>query len=187
MTAALILIDIQTGFDSPLWGARNNPEAEAMAGLLLAGWRARSAPVAHVRHLSREPGSPLGPDAGGTDFKPEVAPRPGERIFEESVNSAFIGTGLEAHLRAIGAEDLVICGLTTPHCVSTTVRMAANMGFRVRLAHDACAAFARNADAGWREGLAAMSAEAIHEAAVSHLHGEFAEAVATRALLDGPG
>ena len=184
--AALILIDIQTGFDSPLWGARNNPEAEAMAGLLLAGWRARSAAVVHIRHVSREPGSPLGPDTGGTAFKPEVAPRPGEPVFDKSVNSAFICTGLEAHLRAIGAEDLVIW-LTTPHCVSTTVRMAANLGFRVRLAHDACAAFARNADAGWREGLAAMTSEAIHEAAVSHLHGEFAEAVATRALLDSPG
>lgn len=184
MTAALILIDIQTGFDSPRWGARNNPEAEAMAGLLLTRWRAQGAPVVHIRHVSREPGSPLGPEAGGTAFKPEVAPLPGEPVFEKSVNSAFIGTGLEAHLHTIGAADLVICGLTTPHCVSTTVRMAANLGFHVRLAHDACAAFAGNADAGWKPGLAPMSAETIHDAAVSHLHGEFAEAVTTRALLE---
>lgn len=183
MAAALILIDIQTGFDAAVWGARNNPGAEANAGALLAHWRAAGAPVIHIRHVSREPGSPLGPEAGGTAFKPEVAPLPGEKILEKSVNSAFIGTGLEAHLRDLGATDLVICGLTTPHCVSTTVRMAANLGFRVRLAHDACAAFSRNANTGWREGLSTLSAEAIHDAAVSHLHGEFAEAVPSRSLL----
>jgi nicotinamidase-related amidase len=184
MAAALILIDIQTGFDSPVWGARNNPGAEANAGALLARWRAAKAPVVHIRHLSLEPGSPLGPGTGGTAFKTEAAPLPGETIFEKSVNSAFIGTPLEAHLRDIGATDLIICGLTTPHCVSTTVRMAANLGFRVRLAHDACAAFARNADTGWRTGLPPMSADAIHASAVSHLHGEFAQAVATRTLLE---
>jgi nicotinamidase-related amidase len=183
MAAALILIDIQTGFDAPVWGARNNPDAEARAGALLAHWRGTGAPVVHIRHVSRQPGSPLGPGAGGTGFKPEVAPLPGETVFDKSVNSAFIGTGLEAHLRASGVRDLVICGLTTPHCVSTTVRMAANLGFRVRLAHDACAAFARNADSGWRPGLAPATPEAIHEAAISHLHGEFAQAVAVAELL----
>ena len=183
MAAALVLIDIQTGFDAPVWGARNNPDAEAKAGALLAHWRASGAPVVHIRHVSREPGSPLGPDAGGTAFKAEVAPLPGETVFEKSVNSAFIGTGLEDHLRGIGVAELVICGLTTPHCVSTTVRMAANLGFGVRLAHDACAAFARNADTGWRAGLAPMDPESIHAAAVSHLHGEFARAVAVAELL----
>jgi nicotinamidase-related amidase len=183
MAAALILIDIQTGFDAPVWGARNNPDAERRAGALLAHWRSAGAPVVHIRHLSREAGSPLAPEAGGTAFKPEVAPLPGETVKEKSVNSAFIGTGLETHLRTLGATDLVICGLTTPHCVSTTARMAANLGFRVRLAHDACAAFARNADSGWRPGLAAATPEAIHDAAVSHLHGEFAQAVAAAELL----
>jgi nicotinamidase-related amidase len=63
--------------------------------------------------------------------------------------------------------------------------MAANLGFRVRLAHDACAAFARNADTGWRADLAPPDPQAIHDAAVSHLHGEFAEAVAAATLLSG--
>ena len=179
--AALILIDIQTGFDAPAWGPRNNPEAEARAGALLAHWREAGAPVVHVRHVSVEKGSPL--SGKGTAFKKEVAPREREPVFEKSVNSAFIGTGLESHLRGIGARDLVICGLTTPHCVSTTARMAANLGFSVRIAHDACAAFARNADNGWRADLPAMDPEAIHVAALSHLHGEFAEVVGSEALL----
>ncbi|MGV6888080.1 cysteine hydrolase family protein [Rhodophyticola sp. SM2404] len=185
MQAALILIDFQTGFDAPLWGARNNPDAEAKAGALLAHWRKHGAPVLHVRHLSTEPGSPLGAATGGIDFKPEVTPIGGEPVFEKSVNSAFIGTNLEAHLRSNAICDLVICGLTTPHCVSTTTRMAANLGFGVRLAHDACASFAVNADTSWQAGLAPLEPEAIHQTAISHLHGEFAQAVSVAELLDG--
>ncbi len=175
MQPTLILIDIQTGFNAPVWGTRNNVDAEAKAAALLAHWRAHNAPIIHIRHISTEAGSPLGPDTGGIDFKPEVAPRDGEVQFDKSVNSAFIGTGLETHLRDIGATDLVICGLTTPHCVSTTSRMAANLGFSVTLAHDACASFTANANTGWGN-LPPMSAEAIHATAVSHLHGEFVTA-----------
>lgn len=176
----LILIDFQTGFDDPFWGPRNNRDAERKALALLDAVRRAGGSVAHVRHLSREPGSPLsGP---GAAFKPGFAPAPGEELYEKSVNSAFIGTRLEADLRARGARELIVCGLTTPHCVSTTTRMAANLGFSVTLAHDACAAFARNADFSF-DGGHALPPEDIHRIAVAHLHGEFARAVAVADLI----
>ena len=89
MPAALVLIDIQMGFKAPICGARNNPDAETNAARLLTAWRAQSFPICHIRHVSVEPGSPLGPEAGGTEFMPEVAPLAGEPIFEKSVNSGF--------------------------------------------------------------------------------------------------
>lgn len=183
MAAALILIDMQTGFDSPVWGARNNPQAEGNAARLLAHWRGSEAPIIHIRHVSQQAGSPLSAAAGGTGFKPEVMPAPGEVVFEKSVNSAFIGTGLEAYLRAAALTRLVICGLTTPHCVSTTARMAANLGFEVTLAHDACAAFVGNADSRWQAGLPPFSVEDIHTSAISHLHGEFVQAQSVADIL----
>lgn len=181
---ALILIDIQAGFDDPVWGARNNHDAEGNAARLLDRWRARQQLVCHVQHVSTEPGSPLGQGTTGVEFKPEVRPIDGEAIFQKSVNSAFIGTDLLAYLKQHACTRLIICGLTTPHCVSTTTRMAANLGFDVTLAHDACAAFAANADTSWRKGLAPLTPQEVHETAVSHLHGEFATARRAAAILD---
>ncbi len=183
-TAALLLIDFQIGFDEPVWGSRNNPGAEDMAQLLLRHWRIQQWPVFHVQHVSMEQGSPLASGRSGVAIKPELAPKPGEPLIQKNVNSAFIGTDLEARLRSERLTDLVICGLTTPHCVSTTARMAGNLGFATRVVHDACAAVTAGANVSWAEGLATPSAEQIHQAALSHLHGEFAQVVSAQSLMD---
>lgn len=179
---ALLLIDVQQGFDDPYWGARNNPQAESNLARLLAAWRAAGRPVFHVKHNSRNPASPLHPANPGNAIKPIVAPRPGEPVFEKNVNSGFIGTGLDEALRRAGVTALVIGGITTPHCVSTTTRMAANLGFAVRLVSDACAAFDWTAHDGRR-----VPAAEMHYHALAALHGEFAEVVTTDAVLAAPG
>lgn len=182
MLGALILIDIQEGFDDPFWGTRNNLNAEANAARLLNHWRAHSASVFHIQHLSTTPGSPLNPDGGLVALKSMVSPREGEPVLTKDVNSAFIGTNLEKALRKQKIKKVTICGLTTPHCVSTTTRMAANLGFEVTLIHDACAAFTGNADHSWRDG-SALTADEIHISALDQLNGEFARVRATDQVL----
>jgi nicotinamidase-related amidase len=126
MQPTLLLIDVQRAFDDGRWADRNNPEAERKLGELLAAWREAEAPVVHVRHRSTEPDG-LFKDAG-FEFKPEAAPADGEPVLEKTVNNAFVGTDLEQRLHAAGAQTVVVAGLTTDHCCSTTARMASDLG-----------------------------------------------------------
>jgi nicotinamidase-related amidase len=176
---ALILIDIQQGFSDPRWGRRNHPDAEAQAARLLRAWRRVGWPVVHIQHRSVEPNSPLRPDQPGAEFQAIVAPVDSEQVFTKSVNSAFIGTRLEAHLRDQRVRSVVICGLTTNHCVETTTRMSGNLGFETYLAEDACATFDR---VGPDENV--WPAERIHAMTLANLHGEFATIVTVAEVLE---
>jgi nicotinamidase-related amidase len=177
-TAALLLIDVQKGFDHPKWGPRNNPSAEGQMARLLAAFRETGRPVVHVRHMSTEPDSPLRPGQEGNEIRPEVAPHCEEPVFEKTVNSAFIGTRLEASLREGGIETLVIVGLITNHCVSTTARMASNLGFRTIVVADATATFDFEGVSGER-----IAAETMHQVGLAELRGEFATIANTEAVL----
>ncbi|MBP9946357.1 MAG: cysteine hydrolase [Vicinamibacteria bacterium] len=176
----LLVIDLQKGFSHPRWGRRNNPSMEQRASELLRAWRTSGRRVVHVRHMSADPLSPLRPGQPGNEFQPETAPLPGETVIEKRVNSAFIGTALESDLRDAGCLGLVIVGLTTNHCVSTTARMAGNLDFSTWVVSDATAAFDRVGPDG-----AEHPAEQVHAMALSDLHGEFATVVVTATVIEG--
>ncbi len=171
---ALLLVDIQQGFDEvDYWGGRrNNPDAEENAGHLLEAWRKTGLPLYHVKHNSIHPASPLVREKPGNAFHEAVQPLPEEKVIEKRVNSAFIGTNFEALLRAAGINTLLIAGMTTDHCISTTVRMAGNLEFKTFLVADACATFDKKGLKGEH-----FSADLIHETALASLQGEFAEVI----------
>jgi nicotinamidase-related amidase len=176
---ALILIDIQKGFDDvAYWGGqRNNPDAEKNAGQLLEIWRDNKLPIFHIQHCSSNPNSLLHASNAGNEFKEMVKPILGEPIIKKNVNSAFIGTDLKQLLDEQNINTLVIVGLTTDHCVSTTIRMAGNFGFETFVVSDATATFNKKGVDGQD-----YSAELIHETALASLNDEFATVVTTAFL-----
>lgn len=179
-SAALIVIDVQRGLLNPHLGERNNPEAESNVARVLDAWRKSARPVRHVVHDSLELNSLLRAGSPGNAVQAVAAPRPSEPVYRKHVNSAFIGTNLEKDLRKGAIDTLVIVGLTTNHCVSPTARMAGNLGFRTFVVSDATASFARPALDGTMR-----SAEAVHSAALSDIHEEFATVVETAEVLKG--
>ncbi len=175
---ALILIDIQKGFDDPVWGRRNNPEAETNMATLLHAWRQTGRPIIHIQHCSRNPHSPLHSSSPGNSIKDLAHPQGEEPVLQKSVNSAFIGTNLEARLRCAGITTLIIVGLTTNHCVETTTRMAGNLDFDAYLVSDAIATFDRIGPDGILH-----TAEEIQAITLTNLHEEFATIVTTDEVL----
>ncbi len=189
---ALLLVDIQQGFKHPThWGSeRSTPAFESNIERLLAAARQYNAQatqpvlIIHVHHHSTSPGSVLHPSykLPGTDIlavgpAEYAAPLPSEPVLTKNVNSSFIGTDLEARLRDFGARQLIATGLTTDHCVSTTVRMAANLhvlgdnpdGEGIFMVRDATATYAKGN----------FDAETVHAVHLASLDGEFAQVVGT--------
>jgi nicotinamidase-related amidase len=173
---ALILVDIQKGFANiDYWGGqRNNPDAELRASELLKIWREHNLPIFHIQHCSSIPTSLLHATNAGNAFNDLVTPIKGESIIKKNVNSAFIGTDLKAQLDIAGITTLVIVGLTTDHCISTTTRMAGNLGYETYLVADATATFNKKGIDGKN-----YPADIIHETALASLNKEFATIITT--------
>ncbi|GAA2029160.1 cysteine hydrolase family protein [Agromyces tropicus] len=167
-TIALIVIDVQQGFDdADYWGERDNPDAEANIGRLVTAWADASAPIVLVRHDSREPGSPLAAGTPGNALKPVVADAPHDLFVTKNVNSAFYGApDLHAWLGERGIRRLVVCGIQTNQCVETTARMAGNLGYDVVLPIDATHTFDLEGPGGVR-----LAAADLARATAVNLHG----------------
>lgn len=178
---ALLLIDLQKGWEhTEHWGGnRNNPDAEQVAKALLDIWRNRQLPVFHIIHSSTDPNSELHESKAGFQMLDELRPVNDEPLIVKHVNSGFIGTDLKDRLDAQNIQTLVIVGLTTNHCVSTTTRMAGNFGFEVYLISDATATFDRKGLNG-----EVYDAELIHQTALASLNEEFAMVLDKKGLLE---
>ncbi len=180
--AALLIIDLQKAIDHPDWGERNHPQAEENVAALLAAWRSSGRPVYHVRHDSVEPRSHYRPGQPLHEFKPVAQPFAGETVIGKRVNSAFIGTQLEALLREAGHTTLVVTGVITNNSVEATARMAGNLGFDTYLVEDAAFTFGRRDWSGvWR------SAAEVHAMSLANLDGEYCRVVRTCNVLESLG
>ncbi|KAI0415618.1 isochorismatase [Xylaria grammica] len=194
LRTALLLIDIQQGFNDPSYTGRSTPNFEANIAKLLAAFRAaKNSHVIHISHHSLSETSPLHPSHPGVQFMDYATPQQGEIIRSKNVNSAFIGTDLESVIRDLGIERLVIVGLTTGHCVSTSTRMAANLRVvdhphgGVASGHNPSGEIIVVSDAtamyNWSYGGKTYDGDTLHAMNLATLGGEFCELRNTEEVL----
>jgi nicotinamidase-related amidase len=70
----------------------------------------------------------------------ELAPTADEIVVTKTTDSALTGTNLRLILRNMGIRNVVVTGIYTDQCVSSTVRSLADESFNVILVEDCCAA-----------------------------------------------
>ncbi len=163
---AVVVIDIQVDFASPegALGAYVDmavvQPAVAAAETLVETARANGVPVVFVglfttpetdspswkERVRRRGGDPDNESAlcrdgevGSEFYGPK--PQPGEIVVKKTRYSGFVGTDLDARLKALGVDTLVVAGLTTECCVDSTVRDAFSLDYHAFVAADACAAY----------------------------------------------
>lgn len=175
---ALILIDLQNGMAAAALPPRNNPQAEENVATLLAAWRRARAPVVHVRHISKTPGSPFWPGTSGAEFQTRFAPQSEETVFEKNVPDAFVHSGLERWLRVRDIDRLVIVGVATHNSVESTARTAGNLGFNVTVVADATFTFDKPDFTG-----RLRTAAEVHAMSLANLAGEYAHVRVTAEVL----
>lgn len=169
---ALLVIDMQEEMATRTRSGRDraNPGAEAHIADLLALFRARGLPVVHVHH--DEPGSPVAFGLPGGAVMDCARPAPGETVFVKSASSAFAGTGLDAWLRRQGIGRIVLVGAVAAFCVTTSTRVASDLGFQVILPGDALVGFDIPAHDGGR-----IDAATVLRVTLSLLGADFARLV----------
>lgn len=194
-TTAVVLVDIQESFSLMVrqGSERSTPSFESNVSNLLQAARAyndaqvesKHIQIIHIHHHSKDSNSPL-----HLSKKLAIAPASyatplsSEPVLTKDVNSSFIGTNLEARIKDLGVRQVIFAGLTTDHCVSTTVRMAANLrvlgdnsgfdGEGIIILRDATAAFAKST----------FDAETVHAVNLASLDGEFGTVHSTDEVIE---
>ncbi len=152
MNPALLLIDLQEDFLSAAGLTPARGEVVRGAARLLRAFRARGAPVMHVRTTIDDPGDRMphwkasGRNAcvagtPGHDAPAALSVAPGERIIDKTHFSSFQGPNLAAALHESQVDTVVLAGVHTHGCVRATALDAYEAGFRVLIAADAVASY----------------------------------------------
>lgn len=179
--AALIVVDVQDGFDDPKFAEiRNNPLADQNIEAIIKVWERETRPIVVVQHNSESPTEVLHPSKPGNRLKSYIKKVKPDLAISKTVNSAFYGTpDLDQWLKASGIHQIVIIGIQTNMCCETTARMGGNLGYDVIFVPDAMHTF----DSVGPDGVV-LTADELTRATVASLYdGEFAKIFYTSDLL----
>lgn len=99
-------------------------------------------------------------------FREEVAPQGDEIVLTKTCGGVFNGTHIEYVLRNLGIRELIVAGVVTSGCVEVAVRDAADRGFSVTLAEDACASWSPEMEAAAIRAMSEIYAKVLTTAEI---------------------
>ncbi|MEW5942191.1 MAG: cysteine hydrolase family protein, partial [Chloroflexota bacterium] len=142
-----------------------NPlDAAKKAYMLLQCFREHGGYHVHIQHIAVKPDATFFlPGERGTDIHDSVAHFEGEPLVQKHYPNSFRETNLLELLKGWGIERVVITGMMTHMCVDATARAAADLGFQVIIAEDACAT------RDLKYGETVIPAEQVHKAFLAAL------------------
>ena len=136
--SALIMVDCQNTYRRGVMQLTNVEPAIKEAQKLLQMARDLKIPIIHIQHDAGV-GTPYDVTAEIGAISSEVAPKNGEAVVVKNYPNAFVATPLEAQLKALGIENVVLAGFMTHMCINSTARGAFNLGFKPTVVASACA------------------------------------------------
>ena len=140
MREALLIIDVQNDYFPGGANELFHPyEAEKRIQELIAESRACGRPVVYIQHFNPPDDSFFLEGTFGAEISERIRPQAGDKVIVKRRPNSFLETELDAYLKSLQVDTLIICGMMTHMCVDTTVRAAMDYGYQVRLVADACA------------------------------------------------
>jgi len=169
--SALIMVDCQNTYRRGIMQLTNVEAAILEAHKLLQLARELTIPIIHIQHDAGV-GTPYDLTNEIGQISEEVAPMNGESIITKNYPNSFIATPLEAQLKALNIENLVIAGFMTHMCINSTARGAFNLGFKPTVVASACATRSLIGAKGQT-----IDAQTMHDSALAAIRDLFAVVV----------
>jgi nicotinamidase-related amidase len=131
-------------------------------------------PVIIIRHGNKQSSASLFVEnSKGWQIHDKLLQKRYLKIIDKSLPGSFTNTELEAVLKTLGIETVVICGYMTQMCCDTTARQAFHIGYNVEFLSDATGTLAVLNYAGQ------ISAQALHEAILVTQAMRFSKVIST--------
>ena len=140
MKEALLIIDVQNDYFPGGSNELVRPlEAEKRIQELIAESRTCGRPIVYIQHFNPPDDTFFLEGTIGAEISDRIRPQPDDRVIIKRYPNSFLETELDAYLKSLQVDTLIVCGMMTHMCVDTTVRAAMDYGYQVKLVANACA------------------------------------------------
>ncbi len=166
--SALVMVDCQNTYRQGIMQLTHVEPALLEAQKLLNKARALGIPIIHIQH-DAGPSTPYDIRTNIGAIADEVAPQNGEAVVVKQYPNAFWHTPLEAQLKSLNIEHIVLAGFMTHMCINSTARGAFNLGFKPTVVASACATRSLVGPQG-----KVIDAQTMHDSALAAIRDLFA-------------